>query len=80
MTDQVPSKRFSRVHAVCCRLRDKPCKLCPARYRHQYYGWMVYGCYGLAAELINIVKTGNPWGKKASKKSVRAWRKRFNRE
>lgn len=73
-------KRFNRVHAVCARLGDRPCRLCPASFKDTRYGQMVHGCYGLAAEVVNIAVSGNPWGKKAPKKSIKAWRKRFNHE
>lgn len=72
--------KFNRVHAVCNRLRDQKCRLCPARFKDERYGWMIHGCYGLAKELMNIVTNGHPWSKKAPVKHIRAWRKQFNRE
>jgi hypothetical protein len=31
MNEQLPKeKKFSRIHAICTYLRDKPCHLCPA--------------------------------------------------
>lgn len=81
MNEQVPSeKRFDRVHAVCVRLRNKPCELCPSRYKDDRYGWVVKGCYALAQETCNIAVNGHPWSKKAKGRFVRAWRRRFNRE
>lgn len=72
--------KFNRVHAVCNRLRNKRCRLCPARFKDEHYGPMIHGCYALASELINIVVNGHPWSKKAPRKNIRAWRKRFNHE
>ena len=80
MTDPVPSKPFDRVHAVCVRLRDQPCKLCPATFDDERYGKMIHGCYALAAEAVNIAVHGDPWGGGASEETVKAWRERFNRE
>ena len=81
MSEQVPTKKeFDRVHAVCVRLRDKPCKLCPATFTDERYGEMVHGCYGLAAETVNIAVHGNPWGSDAREQSVKAWQERFNHE
>lgn len=61
------------VHLVCGRLRDKPCSGCPAREKDEHYGWVQRGCYGLAKELISIVKRGGPFKSAAAN---RRWRKR----
>lgn len=79
MTEQAPTT-FDRVHAVCARLRNKPCGLCPALFEHEQYGKCIYGCYALAAETVNIAVHGNPWGSGANEQSVQAWQERFNRE
>ncbi len=80
MTDQLPEASFDRVHAVCVRLRNEKCRLCPASFEHEVYGNMVFGCYGLAAETVNIAVHGNPWGSGPSEEVVKAWQARFNRE
>lgn len=64
------------VHIVCGRLRDKPCKGCPAREKSEHYGWVQRGCYALAQELINIAKHGGPF---KSTTANRRWRKRVKR-
>jgi hypothetical protein len=61
------------IHMVCARLRNKPCKECPAWEKDKDYGKMQRGCYGLARELINIVKRGGPFKKVTAN---RIWRKR----
>lgn len=78
MSKQASTKRFSRIHAVCTYRCGKPCDRCPAK-ESSPYGQMVRGCRAMAEELFNIAVHGNPWGKRAKKKVVRAWRKRFNR-
>lgn len=71
--------KFSRIHAICVYLRDKPCQLCPAT-EQSAYGKAVRGCYAMAAEVRNIAVYGNPWGPKAPTESVRKFQERFNRE
>jgi hypothetical protein len=72
-------QKFSRVHAVCVYLRDKPCKLCPANETSEY-GHMVRGCYAMASEVQNIVTFGNPWGSSASELNIRRYQEHFNDE
>lgn len=62
------------VHIVCARLRRQTCKGCPAWEQNEYPGKWQKGCYGLAAELMNIVKHGGPW--KGKPTANRNWRKR----
>lgn len=61
------------VHIVCGRLRGKPCKECPAWEKDEHYGKGQRGCYGLADELIRIVKRGGPF---KAPSANRKWRKR----
>lgn len=61
------------IHIVCARLRGKPCKECPAWRHDKQYGKVQAFCYGLAEELMNIVKHGGPWKEAAAN---RRWRKR----
>ena len=61
------------VHIVCARLRDKPCLGCPAWEMDAHYGKVQRGCYGLAAELVHIVRYGGPW---LNVLANRRWRKR----
>lgn len=72
-------QKFSRIHAICTYLRDKPCLLCPA-VEQTVYGESVRGCYSLAAEVRNIAVFGNPWGSKASAEHVRTFQETFNHE
>lgn len=67
------SKPVRTVHLVCARLRDKPCMECPAWEKTEHHGKGQRGCYGLAVELISIVKNGGPFKKKSANRS---WRKR----
>lgn len=67
------------VHKVCTMLnrweslargkrsRDKPCQECKKWQKTEHYGKCAPMCYLRAEEFINIVKTGNPWGKKGVK-------------
>jgi hypothetical protein len=71
-------KRFNRIHAICERLRKKPCLLCPAWEAFEGHGRCQRGCYGLAQELSDIAVHGNPWGKRGLRKHIQSWRKRFN--
>lgn len=48
------------------------CKECPAWERIPNYGMCQRGCYGVASEVLNIVKWGNPWGRKY-RYSRRSW-------
>jgi hypothetical protein len=80
MSEHRTTTQFDRVHAVCARLRDKPCKLCPATFHDPLYGKVIHGCYALAAETVNIAVHGNPWGAGPSDEAVKAWQERFNRE
>lgn len=73
-------KRFNRVHALCERLRDKPCLRCPASEPMPPYGRCQKMCYGLAKEALNIAMHGNPWGRRGVSKHVKRWRKNFNTE
>ncbi len=82
MTSSVAKqKRFNRVHAVCREIKgfDAACKLCPMRKREKGIGWTIQGCVFKAQEVINVARYGNPWGKKAKRKHIQAWRRRFNR-
>ena len=76
------------VHKVCSMIRrhealerglrgkkhdeHSKCKECPAWEKITHYGRCQRMCYGLAVEMINIVKWGNPWGRKY-RNSRRAW-------
>lgn len=70
---------FDPIHAVCVRLRNEPCQLCP-RQEPSVYGPCVRGCRALAEEVANIAKHGNPWGASARGQAVDRWKENFNRE
>lgn len=71
-------KKFSRVHAVCAYLRNKPCNQCPATEDFGPYARRgIRGCRVQAKEVMNIVKHGLPW-KPPHNKRQKAWRKRWN--
>lgn len=79
-------KRFNRVHAVCQALRDginckrdTLCKLCPMREHTKGIGWTVRGCVWRAQEVIQLAKTGWPWGRRPTSKRGRDWRKRWQK-
>jgi hypothetical protein len=66
------------VHKVCNHLLkfeavfyvdDKPekCRECPAWEKVKYHGRCKRACRLGAEEFVNIVKTGNPWGKRGKK-------------
>ena len=52
------------VHKICPYLRESlDCKQCP-EYDTDLYGDQVqFGCYLMAEEVVNIVQTGNPFGR-----------------
>ena len=50
------------------------CAECPG-WEKSDYGLLRRGCYAVAIEYVNIVKYGNPWGKKY-KHSRRDWPKK----
>ena len=51
------------------------CLECPGWERDVDYGKLRRGCYAVAIEYVNIVKYGNPWGRKY-KNSRRDWPKK----
>lgn len=69
------------VHKVCTMLRKHdslhhennlgPCKQCP-RWEKFHGRTVVAGCRVQAEEYVNIVKFGNPWGKKYQR-TRRSW-------
>lgn len=73
------TKTFDPIHAICVRLRDQPCKLCPAQ-EPSPYGPMTRGCYALARECLEIARHGNPWGAETPSGTVDRWQKDFNAE
>lgn len=79
MENLTKDEKFSRVHAVCVYLRNKPCQLCPATEQSKY-GTTVRGCYAMACEVQNIVTFGNPWGSKTSELNIRRYQEHFNDE
>ena len=71
---------MKRIHKVCSYLKridvrsgksdSVKCSECPAWEYQQILGKkekVQRLCYGLAKEMTNVVKTGNPWGKKNCK-------------
>lgn len=76
-TEDVPP--FSRIHAICMYIRNKPCQLCPATERSPY-GETVRACRAMADEARNIAVFGNPWGVDAPEEAIRRFREHFNDE
>jgi hypothetical protein len=62
-----------RIHKVCTWIRRhesvltngkySPCLECPKWEKIPPYGKGTKACRVAAEELVNVVKTGNPWGK-----------------
>jgi hypothetical protein len=74
-----PVSDFDPIHAICVRMNDKPCDLCPA-WESSVYGPGKRGCRSLAEEVATIARCGNPWGPHAKPEHVAAWQQRFNDE
>lgn len=71
---------FDRIHAICVRLRNQQCNLCPHSFIDPHYGESMLGCRALAEECAAIAIHGNPWGEDAPAKHVARWQERFNNE
>lgn len=66
------------VHKVCTLLLGwegihrnieppRKCEECPAWIKGHEYGRVKKGCRYAAEEMVNVVLTGNPWGKRRCK-------------
>lgn len=85
-----PPRALSAVHKCCAYIKrhdamraddialEMECRRCPSWEQSGHYGKVKRGCRAQAEEMVNVVKFGNPWGRKYQRSRrfwpLRGWR------